>query len=260
MPTAKRCIYPTMPLPGRGLRVAFGFLTRWPVAVGAVGDAELASALPFFPLVGFAVGGIGVLVALAGGHSLLAAVAVVALQALATGGLHLDGVADLFDALGGGRGERERTLAILRDSHIGAHGAAALLLLLLAKTFAIQPLLDRPAVLLAAPLVARWAAVGLVVLFPAARRDGLGHGFRQAAGRVHFVLATAMAIGLLVALGIAALPGVAIATAVAFASALAIGLGMHRRLGGLTGDVDGAAVEVAELAYLVVSGHLLPHG
>ena len=56
----------------------------------------------------------------------IAAVVLVALLAVLTGGLHLDGLADVFDALGGGRGDRARMLAIMRDSRIGAHGAAAM--------------------------------------------------------------------------------------------------------------------------------------
>ena len=71
------------------------------------------------------------------------AVALVALSAALTGGLHLDGLADTFDGWAGGRGDRARTLEIMRDSRIGAHGAAALLLLLAAKIFAVFYLLPQ---------------------------------------------------------------------------------------------------------------------
>ena len=61
-------------------------------------------------------------------------------MAMLTGGLHLDGFADVFDALGGGRGDRARMLEIMRDSRIGAHGAGAVALVLLAKAACLEHL------------------------------------------------------------------------------------------------------------------------
>src|SRR5215471_2381429 len=73
----------------------------------------------------------------------LIAVLLAALLAGLTGGLHLDGFADVFDALAGGRGDRARTLEIMRDSRIGAQGAAALTLLLIGKVAALAQVADR---------------------------------------------------------------------------------------------------------------------
>ena len=79
--------------------------------------------------------------------------------------MHLDGLADVFDALGGGRGDRARMLEIMRDSRIGAHGATALTLLLIAKVAALAQVAERHDLLalLAFPTVARWLAAVLVV-------------------------------------------------------------------------------------------------
>lgn len=242
----------------RPLAVAFGFLTRVPVSAGAVEPRDLGRALTWFPAVGAALG--AVLVAAAhltrGLSTGVAAVVIVALHAALTGGLHLDGVADVFDALGGGRGQRDRMLAILRDSRIGAHGAAALVLVILAKVLAVAALVDHHAgrhagwALYAAPAAARWAVVPLVVGFPYARPEGLGKPFHGHAGVAQLAGATAVAA---VALGW--LGGCAIAPALAaLLAALAIATWLHRHLGGLTGDVYGAAIEAAELAFLVVAG------
>src|SRR5262245_55001375 len=137
----------------RPLVAAFAFLTRLPVWAGPLRDADLGRSVSFFPLVGLVLGlvltGLGSLMSGALSPP-LAATLLVALLAGMTGGLHLDGVADVFDALGGGRGDRKRMLDIMRDSRIGAHGAAALVLLLLAKIFAVAQLLehrDLPALL-----------------------------------------------------------------------------------------------------------------
>jgi adenosylcobinamide-GDP ribazoletransferase len=244
----------------RPLAIAFGFLTRVPLATGAALPRDLGRAITWFPAVGAALG--AVLVAAhrlvhgpSGGLSAgLAALGLVALHAGLTGGLHLDGVADVFDALGGGRGDRDRMLAILRDSRIGAHGAAALVLLVVAKVLAVAELIDRlrPAgwALYAAPVAARWAVVPLVVAFPYARRDGLGKPFQAHAGAVQLAGATLVALAALGWLG-----GRALVPALsALLAALAIAAWLHRRLGGLTGDVYGAAIEAAELAFLVVAG------
>ncbi|HMG54086.1 MAG TPA: adenosylcobinamide-GDP ribazoletransferase [Kofleriaceae bacterium] len=243
----------------RPLAAAFGFLTRIPVGRGAVEPRELGRAVAWFPAVGAALGA----AQLAGHRALdgalapgLVAVALVALHAALTGGLHLDGVADVFDALGGGRGQRDRMLAIMRDSRIGAHGAVAVALLLAAKAAAIAALLDRSSghhagwALYAAPIAARWAAVPLVVAFPYARPDGLGRAFHDHAGAAQLLGATAISA---LAVGWIGAPAVGPWLAAAGA-AVAIAVWLHRHLGGLTGDVYGAAIEAAELAFLVAAG------
>lgn len=235
----------------RPLAIAVAFLTRLPVPTGATSPRELGRAVAWFPAVGAALGGLVV-----GVHALLAgrlaapvvAVAVVAVLAGATGGLHLDGFADVFDALGGGRGSRDRMLAIMRDSRIGAHGAAALGLLLAAKLAAVA---QAPAwALFAAPVVARWAVVPLIVGFPYVRPEGLGQAFHGHAGAAQLVGATAIAALALVGFGTPAV----LCAGVGVAAALALAIWMDRRLGGLTGDVYGAAIELAELAFLVAAG------
>ena len=239
----------------RSLAIAFGFLTRVPVPTGAVLPRELGRAVAWFPAVGAVLG--AMLAGLA--HVLdgrlapsLVAVAVVALLAAVTGGLHLDGVADVFDALGGGRGSRDRMLAIMRDSRIGAHGAAALALLLAGKLAAIAALVahGRAWPVFAAPVAARWAVVPLIAWFPYARPDGLGTAFHDHAGAAQVAGATVLAA---LALGGFGAPMVAPALA-ALATALGLALWLTRRLGGLTGDVYGAAIELAELVFLVVAG------
>jgi adenosylcobinamide-GDP ribazoletransferase len=258
----------------RPIAAAFAFLTRLPVpgragAGATMGDGDLASDLArsvvWFPLVGAALGGVSIAIErLARGHLPpgLLAVALVAASAALTGGLHLDGLADTFDAWGGGRGDRVRMLEIMRDSRIGAHGAVALFLVLAAKLFAIVDLLSRGAVwpLFAAPLLARWAVVPLMVFFRYARPAGLGAAFR-APGRIARFAGASVVLGLALALGATGM-GMSTATgaiaatfgagaAAALGVALGVGAWLDRRLGGLTGDVYGAAIELAELAVLV---------
>lgn len=237
------------------LALAFRFLTRLPVPGPPVAPGDLGGALAFFPLPGAVLG-----LLLLGAAELLegrlapgvTAALLVALLAWLTGGLHLDGAADTADGLSGGRGDRGRTLEIMRDSRIGAHGAATVAALLVAKTAAVAELLGRGEAwaLLAAPALARFAAVPLVVLFPYARPEGLGRSFHDGGGARELAVAAALALAILAPLG----PGAAPPAAAALAAALVLALLVRRRLGGLTGDVYGAAIELAELAFLVVAG------
>ncbi len=232
----------------RPLWLAIGFLTRVPVPPAEADAAALARAAALFPLVGAGLGALafGLALALAGRlpPGLVAAL-VLALLALVTGALHLDGLGDLADGLGGARGDRARMLEIMRDPRIGAHGAVALVLALLLAQQALAPALDRPVAWWCAWLAAARAA-GVLVLacFKPATSGGLGRAF-SGVGAPHAIIALAP-VGALGALGACAVP---------CAAALAVSLGVAalaaRRLGGITGDVCGAAIVVAEVAFLV---------
>ena len=236
----------------RALLIAIAFATRVPVRVGAVAPEELAESLTALPLVGFLIGaisyGLCALTAPAFGDT-LAAIATVSFSALISGGLHLDGLADWFDALGGGRGDRQRMLEIMRDSRIGAHGASALILVLLAKVAALAELTgsQRVLALCAAPAAARLTAVWLLYSLPAARHDGLGRGMGARLERKHAWLACAGFVLATCWLGPALIwPSIA-----ATAAAVALGWQANKRLGGVTGDVCGAGIELSELAFLL---------
>ncbi len=232
--------------------IALAFLTRLPLRTGAVEPAELGRAAGFFPLVGLLLGALLAAAQLGLARVLppqLAALLLVTAWALLSGGLHLDGVADLFDALGGGRGDRERMLALMRDSRIGAHGASALVLLLLGKVLALAELLHGGGLwpLLLAPVVARFAVVPPLALMRYAREEGLGKAFHQHIRRRDLAFAAACLVASVAAAGAPALAPALLALALAFVLAALVA----RKLGGLTGDVCGAVIELSELAFLL---------
>jgi adenosylcobinamide-GDP ribazoletransferase len=239
----------------RPLVAAFAFLTRLPVWSGPLLDDDLGRSVTFFPLVGLVLGLVltGLAALLVGFLTApLTAVVLAALLAAMTGGLHLDGFADVFDALGGGRGDRQRMLDIMRDSRVGALGAAALVLLLLAKVFALAQVLERHDLvcLLAFPAVARWTIAPAIVLHPYARAEGTGRAFSGRAGWRQVAGATVIVGLVLGALGARLL----VPAAGALVASSLFALWLRGRLGGLTGDVYGAAIELAEVTMLVIAG------
>jgi len=247
-----RSILAELARPLRPLRAALGFMTCVPVGGVAIDARVLARSLAFFPVVGVLLG-LALLAAAAALHQRLApdlsAVLLLALLAALTGGLHLDGLADVFDGLAGGRGDRTRTLAIMRDSRIGAAGATALFLHLAAKLLAVSTLLQHGTLwpLLAGPAVARGCAALLIVAFPYARAEGLGRAFADHRRVSDLWPVLAMCGAVLVAGGMASLAP----TLFALIAALACGALLHRKLGGLTGDAYGASIELAELVFWI---------
>ncbi len=179
-----------------------------------------------------------------------AAVLILALWTVLTGGLHLDGLADLADGLGGGR-TREEKLSIMKDSRSGVFAVLALVVFLLAKWALITELLiqDYPRALLIAPTAARLAAMLSILRFPSAREGGLGAMFKQYSRTREPVIGTlfcaAAAWLFMGAAGIAA-------AALAVAAVLLMADRISRKLQGLTGDVYGAVTETAELLVLLL--------
>lgn len=237
----------------RRLAIALAFLTRLPVRVDAGDERDVGRSVAFFPLVGVLLGAALALLAwLFAGRipdSVLAVLAAALLAAL-TGGLHLDGVADTFDALGAPGADRARLLEILRDSRIGAHGATGLLLVVLLQVTALHAVLatGRPgAVLVACLAVARFVAALVIVLFPYARTRGLGVAFHAHARPGDVLVAGMIASLCVLAAGRAAL----LATLVSTAVVLLFVRRVAARLGGVTGDVCGAAIELAQVVFLV---------
>ncbi|HLY95505.1 MAG TPA: adenosylcobinamide-GDP ribazoletransferase [Gaiellaceae bacterium] len=240
----------------RGFAAAIAFLTRVPVgSFVAIDGADIARGSMFFPLVGAGIGAAvgGTADGLAGTlGTALAAVCALAVGAVLTGALHLDALADTADALGATT--RERALEIMRDHAIGVYGTIALVLDLLAKGAALAVLAAHDDVLrfaVCAAAVARVVPVVLSVVLPYARTgEGLGRALDKA-GWARAVIAVAIAAGLCAWLD--ALPLLAAGATVCLVAALAT----RRALGGVTGDVLGAAAEVTEVVALVVAVALL---
>ncbi len=244
------------------LRLAVGTLTALPVAPPrAIDQGTAARAMVLAPVVALLPGGAAAGVAWAAGVAgltpLVAAALALVTLTLGTRGMHLDGLADTADGLTASY-DRVRALAVMRRGDTGPAGLAAVVLVLLVQAAAMAQAVSAHgagSVVLAA--VAARAVLPLACGrgVPSARRDGLG---ATVAGSVPWPAAALTLAGCAVALGAGAMlagqawwPAVAALAAACLAAGLVVTRAV-RRLGGITGDVLGACVEVGMAAALVV--------
>lgn len=235
-----------------GFRTALAFLTILPVSPpGELSTKDLTASAAFFPLAGWVIGGLlaaaAWLATSIGISSWVTAVLVVGLAALLTRGLHLDGVADVLDGLGGGFAP-ERRLAIMKDSAIGTFGVTGLVLLLMLKVGSLAQILastgaEKYFFIAAVPAAARWAMVSLAYKGRYPRPAGTGHAF---VGKIRWSqimagMATLLPVLLFGSSGVALLVAVQI-TGLMFRAVA------NTAFEGVTGDVLGACCEWAEAA------------
>jgi adenosylcobinamide-GDP ribazoletransferase len=244
---------------GGGLRLAVTLLTVVPVP-GRPDPApptrrQAGAAMAWAPVVGLALGGGAAAVLWAGARwasPLLGAVLAIAARAVLTGGLHLDGLADLADGLGSRR-PAAAALEIMKRSDIGPVGVVTVVLVLLVQVAALDQAqaLGRGEIAIAAAAVTARLAITAACRpgVPAARPGGLG---ALVAGSVRPAALAGLSGA---AVGGAATFGMVFAVAVmaGLASGLALAALAVRALGGITGDVLGAVAEVAAAACLLVT-------
>ena len=242
----------------RPLWIAGRLLTRYPFPdPGAVTPAERGLALPWYPVIGLVLGLVLAAVAFLLGPTVLArpagvaAALVLGLWVWSTGGLHLDGLADTVDAWVGGLGNRERTLAIMKDPSSGPAGVSALVLILIAKFAGLEALIGAGDAwgLLWVPVLARAQLPLLLLTTPYARPGGMAADpARHApAGAARLVVALSAGAGVVV-LGWVGLLLVGAAALLYWLLRRAL----MRRLGGFTGDTAGALVELTEALLILV--------
>ena len=240
----------------RGIRAAFVFLTRLPLGGFPYSVADWVWASAHFPLVGFALGAaLGALdLLLQPLGPLAAAVLILGISMMLTGAFHEDGLADTADALGGAR-DRVRVLEILKDSRIGAFGAAALAFSLLARAALLARLgALAPLSLPLAMCAARTAPTWLLLAMPYTSAPETARSQPVArTGIWQTAVATAWlggACALALRLGVTSPARLAALIAVLAATAALTGHRYARRLGGVTGDFLGATEQLTEIAVL----------
>jgi adenosylcobinamide-GDP ribazoletransferase len=253
----------------RKILLAFQFLTIIPVKeMKDVSEKEIGGASVFFPLIGFIQGALFVVSAvlflkifppeLANGLLIL-------VIAATSGGLHLDGLADTFDAIAL-RGDREKKLLVMKDSTIGPVGVIAIVLALLLKFLALNSLFSYSLFtfyysLFLMPVFSRWVMVTAIFHGKSARQDGIGKIFIENTKLKELVIATLLAIGcwlLVVSFLLSSLFTIhyslfLVSIPVLYIFSLISVWFCNKKFGGMTGDTFGAVSEISEILFLIMA-------
>jgi len=252
--------------------LAFQFLTIIPLKdTGEVSEEEIGSASIFFPLIGITQGALFVLsqmIFLRLFPPELANGLLVMVIVIASGALHLDGLADTFDAIAS-RGDREEKLAVMKDSTIGSAGVAAIMLALLLKFFALNSLFRSSPVtfffwIFLMPVFARWVMVSAAFHSKSARHGGIGRMFIENTKIKELITATLLTLlsPFLIYFVIDKTLGMDSDFLVFIFQSLFILIMLYilgliatwfssRMFGGMTGDTLGAVSEISEILVLM---------
>jgi adenosylcobinamide-GDP ribazoletransferase len=247
----------------RGLVTAFRTLTIFPVP--GQDASKHSESLPFFPLVGLALGLLLWAISLinriisGGGWPMGIGALMLLASVISTRALHLDGLADFVDAAGGGWDQRER-LEIMKDTRLGVFGAVAIILTLLCKWLAFARLVAAGATiwLILIHMLSRTMQVQLAVTLPYARSEG-GTALPFVQDASAYQRWAAFTVVLIAALAYGPLGLVALA--VTMVITWVYGVWCRRHMGGITGDLLGAGNEIIEVTLLLLAailGNLLP--
>jgi adenosylcobinamide-GDP ribazoletransferase len=222
-------------------------------------DAEqMASSLPWFPIVGFILGsicyGVAMLMGLVTRNIWPEGTAIVVLGCgiLLTRAIHLDGLADWADGFGSWR-DKQKILAIMKDPHVGVFGVISVVVILLVKWVALTRLIvsDSSIYIIASYIVSRTMLVELSASLPYAREEGgTAAPFVKNARFLHRFISLFFALVLLS--GIYGPISGAAALCLGWLVGRLFGWWCYRRVGGVTGDLLGACSEITEATILFI--------
>lgn len=235
--------------------IALGFLTRIPIPKNILQDeAALSRSILFFPIVGCLLGviltAVNKLAGLFFPDSITTLILIIA-SILLTGGFHMDGFADTVDGFSAKTDDKNKVLAIMRDSRIGAMAAIGLIILVLFKYEALKniPEASRAAALILMCTLSRYSQVVSAYFSRyAGQGEGLGRIFVGKVRRADFYLAGAFSFLISFVLGLGT--GLLVFAAV-FLTTIGFVRYSARRIGGMTGDTIGFVNEITEVMVLL---------
>ena len=273
------------------LLIALQFLTIIPIRVkGNIREDDIGGSSLFFPVAGAVQGAIillsamvltGIFCSRTACHATeIVSVLIVLVLIILNKGLHLDGLADTFDALGvvstgNETVDREKRLSAMKDSRIGVMGAMAIVFTILIKFILLNALFLTGSsvtvylLLFIMPVFSKWAMVPAMYHGTSAREDGIGRIFIEHASLKQVVVSTLLTMVLIgAALCVYAITTPDPATKLLLLGSMLIILYgfsfisvsfFKKRFGGITGDTLGAISELSEVLFLLLGVLCLNH-
>lgn len=237
-----------------GLILALQFFTRLPIKINVdFSQNNLRHMFFFFPFVGFIFGGAVALIMQLKFESGVSAVLAVLVYVLLGGSLHIDGLSDCADGFAA-NAEKEKTLLIMSDPHIGTFGTIAIILDLLLRFVMYQAFCFKPLLLFVPSVLARIFVLYTISYGKPAKEKGLGQLFYNSVSRftfpIFFVLCV-LSCGGLCFLGVFPLSFLSLPI-INFVVIMILLYGIQKKIAGTTGDTNGACVEILELLNLVL--------
>ncbi len=235
-------------------------MTRIPIPVQIdVEQDDFSKGIIFFPIVGLVVGLFSAAIYYIACYikqGLFAVCMSVLAQTIITGGFHVDGLGDSFDALFSDK-DKEKMLDILKDSRMGANGVLAIVFSILLKVFLLDGLTP-PYIykgIIAAPILGRLGIVMCASISKYARpTDGLGRLFTEGVGTDQLVISSLLTMVMVFYL-FNYKAFIFIITILLFS--LLISYRVQRKLCGITGDILGMINELSEILFLVLMNILV---
>lgn len=238
------------------------FLTRIPINLDLGFDEDFHKSIVYFPLVGFV---IGILLFLTGVASIqifdtfVVSVLITLASVILTGGLHIDGLGDTFDAIYSNR-DKERMLEIMKDSRLGTNSLLAILFLILLKIGFIYSLIRSGYLwtIIFMPVVARLGVITMMYKTVTPRKNGMGNLFIGKATIGMFATAIIYTVLLILISGKFAFMAtnidiikviVSIISVIVFANLFKKHI--YKKIDGVTGDILGCTIELSELLFLL---------
>ena len=225
------------------------FMTRIPINIDTGFDEEFHKTITYFPLVGLVLGVLIYIIGLVSGiffDSFITSIIVTLALVILTGGLHIDGLGDTFDAIYSYR-DKERMLEIMKDSRLGTNSLLAIMFLILLKIGFIYSIINNNLLwtVIFMPVVARLGVIVMMYKTVTPRENGMGNLFIGKASTSMFTIAILYTIILMIE------AMMLISTIIIlFIFNNLFKKHIYIKIDGVTGDILGCTIELGELIYL----------
>ncbi len=239
-------------------------MTRIPIKADMGFDEEFHKSIVYFPLVGIVIGLISFIIgslAIQIFDPFITAIIIVAGEVILTGGLHIDGLGDTFDAIYSNR-DKERMLEIMKDSRLGTNSLLAILFLILIKIGLLNSAINSNlmCLIIFMPMISRLGVIVMLYKTVTPRKVGMGNIFIGKATKGMFITAILYTVAILVLISKFVFLSTNLNIIKLLLSIVVVMLfdylfknHIYKKIDGVTGDILGCTIELGELIFLLFS-------